>query len=207
MADEQNSTADETVAVLDGPGEKPEVFVAAPADEVKLEPAPDKKTKRKKEKEEEDELEREIEFVTPFGKIELEFEPTPKKQKKDQERRAKAAQRAADVAEKAQRKLVEQQAKAERGGRGSGRLLVILLVLALIGAAIAIAWWLFARPVEELDRVPEDLRVQPAPEPQGFVAKMRSRVREGIRAGQRASSETQREQMRRYEEVTGGGGK
>ena len=61
---------------------------------------------------------REIEFVTPFGKIEVEFEPTPKKQKKDEERRAKAAQKAAEAAEKAQRKLVEQRAKAERGGRG-----------------------------------------------------------------------------------------
>jgi hypothetical protein len=199
MANDETTTND-SVAVLERAEDEPEA-TAPPVDE--LAPNADQKKSKKKKKDEEDDLEREIEFVTPFGKIELEFEPTDRRKKKDKERREKAARQAAKAAEKAQQKLAEQRARAEKGG-GGGKLLIILLVVGLIGAAIAVAWWLFARPADELDRVPEDLRVRTDPEPQGAFAKIRNRVREGIRAGQKASSETQKEQTRRYEEITGG---
>ena len=209
MADSE-ATTNGSVAVLERDQEAApaaEVFVPGPADET-LEPAEaneDKKAKKRKnkKKDEDEDAEREIEFETPFGKIELEFEPTSKKKKKDAARREKAEREAARAAQKAQQKLTEQQSKATRGGGGGGKLLIVLLVIGLIGATIAVAWWLFARPAEELDEVPEQLRVAPEPEPQGAIAKVRARVRDAVRAGKQASSETQREQQARYEQITG----
>ena len=211
MADSE-ATTNGSVAVLEreeGAAPAPEVLVPGPAVETPepieaKEAKEDKKAKKRKKKDEDDDLEREIEFETPFGKIELEFEPTSKKKKKDRERREKAEREAAKAAEKARQQLAEQQSKAARsGGGGGGKLLIVLLVIGLIGATIAVAWWLFARPAEELDEVPEQLRVAPEPEPQGALAKVRARVRDAVRAGKQASSETQREQQARYEQITG----
>jgi len=163
-----------------------------------------RKAAANREEEGEDELEREIEFETPFGKFEIEFAPTSKRKKKEEKRKAEAARKAAEEAKKAQAKLLEKQRKqAQKGGSGMGRLLVILLVVGLVVAAIGVAYWLFARKPEELDEIPDDLRSEPVAEPQGALDKLCARVRKAIRAGQKASSEAQREQQRRYEEMAG----
>jgi hypothetical protein len=205
MANE-DATANGSVATLDREESAvaPAVFVIEPSDGLEVAPKTEVKEKKRKKKDGDDsDLERELEFVTPFGKLELEFEPTEKKQKKDRERREKTEREAAKAAERAQRKLAKQAEKSARGRGGGSRLLLILLVIGLIGAAIAIAWWLFARPSEELEQVPEELRVQPEPEPHGAVARFRDRIRHAVREGQRASAETQREQLRRFEDATG----
>jgi len=205
MADNETST-NGTTATLEREDDAPDargngaVLLPEPADEA----LPAEREKSRKKRKDEDDDEREIEFETPFGKIELEFEPTSRKKQKDEARRARAAREAAKAAAKAERKLAEQSEKALKGGGRGGTLLVVLLIIGLIAAAIAVAWWLFGRSADELDEVPEELRAQPEekPAPQSAFARVRGRLREAISAGRKASSETQREQMRRYEEVT-----
>lgn len=147
-------------------------------------------------------LEYEVEFATPFGKLEFEFEPIARKKKKDEERRAQAEQRAARKAAEAAKKI---QARAAKRGRGLlGNLLIILLVMAVIGALVAVAYWLFARPGDEDEAIPAEFsKGEPEPAPQGFAAKARKRIGEAVRAGRRASRQAQREQERKYREYAG----
>lgn len=158
----------------------------------------------KKKKQDED-LEYEVEFATPFGKLEFEFEPLTKKQKKDRERKEKAEREAAKKSARAAERAVAD--VRERGGRGLfGTLLIILLVMALIGTIIAVAYWLFARPGEdEEDAVPPEFAQEPPPAAQGFVERTRSRLRDAVRAGRQASREAQREQREKFEQMSGGG--
>jgi hypothetical protein len=178
-------------------------------------------------KEEDEEPEHEIELMTPFGKLELEFEPTSQKQRREQKRHAKEQAEAAKDAAKQQAKALKQQAdalkkqakkgvttvhekaapRAKKGG-GKGKLALILLGIAVVGGAIALAYWLFARTPEELDTIPTEYRAddyEPEREPAGLVAKARHRVRHAVRAGQRASRDAQLDQQQRYEEMTRGG--
>ena len=147
-------------------------------------------------------LEYEVEFATPFGKLEFEFEPIARKRKKDEERRAQAEQRAArktaELAKKAQ-------ARAAKRGRGLlGNLVIILLVMAVIGALVAVAYWLFARPGDEDEAIPAEFsKGEPEPAPQGLAAKARKRIGEAVRAGRHASRQAQREQERKYREYAG----
>ena len=171
-------------------------------------------------KDEDEDADHEIEFSTPFGKFELEFEPRSKKERRDRKKREQrereAAKKAADAALKARRKAEEALTKRERGkekkgGGILGKLVLILVIFAVVGGAIAVAYWLFGRRPEELeaDNVPPEYRavdVEIAPvEPEGFVPKMRSRLRQAVRAGRRASMEAQMEQQARYEDLTRGG--
>jgi hypothetical protein len=195
--------ATSTVAVA----ERPEA--AAPV-EVKA----DKRKKPKKEKEQDDDLEREIEFSTPFGKIELEFEPTSSKQKREERQREKeradGEKSAAKAAKKAARQLEERGAAAVEATRKGGSVLVpVLIVLGLVIAAVIVAFWLFARPGAETEQVPEQYRnpeLEPVAEaPQDFVTSARQRIGQAIRAGKQASREAQQEQERRYQDLTRGG--
>lgn len=145
-------------------------------------------------------LEYEVEFATPFGKLEFEFEPIARKKKKDEERRAQAEHRAARKAAAAAKK-----AGTAKHGRGLlGNLVIILLVMAVIGALVAVAYWLFARPGDEDEAIPPEFaKGEPEPEPQGFTAKARKRIGDAVRAGRRASREAQREQERKFREYAG----
>lgn len=181
-----------------------------------------------KSKDEADEVEHEIELMTPFGKLELEFEPTSSKQRREQKQKAKEAAEAAKRAAKEQAKALKEQAKAlEKGtksrtkavkeaataaskkkGGGKGKIALILLAIALVGGGIAVAYWLFGRKPEEMESIPSEYRSDeyaPATEPEGFVAKTRHRIRHAVRAGQQASREAQIEQQQRYEGMTQGG--
>lgn len=160
------------------------------------------KPEKKRKKRRKDEQEYEVELATPFGKLELEFEPTSRKKEKDEEKRRKAAAKAAKEAAKL----------AKKGGetapaKGGSRVLPILIIFGIVAAAVIVAYWLFARPGDETETVPEEYRnpeATPATEEaQGFLAKARSRIREAVRAGKRASREAQREQQERFEELTG----
>jgi hypothetical protein len=76
--------------------------------------------------------------------------------------------------------------------------------LAVVVAAVAI--WLFSSPEPEEEIPPEfhsDLAA--APEPRGFMERLRNRIRRAIRAGKEASREAQKEQEELYEELTRGG--
>lgn len=145
-------------------------------------------------------LEYEVEFATPFGKLEFEFEPIARKKKKDEERRAQAEQRAARKAAEAAKKL-----RTTKGGRGLlGNLMIILLVMAVIGALVAVAYWLFAHPGDEDEAIPPEFaKGEPESAPQGFAAKARKRIGDAVRAGRRASRQAQREQERKYREYAG----
>jgi hypothetical protein len=164
--------------------------------------------RRKRNEEKEEEVEHELELMTPFGKVELEFEPTPKKEARDRKRREKAEKEAAKAEAKKQEKRskkAEKRAAAAASGKsggGAGRLVLILLVIGLIAGAIAVAIWLFGRdPATE--QVPEEYRAREAePEPQGFMDRARTRIRHAVRAGQDASREAQVEQQQRYEDLT-----
>ena len=86
-----------------------------------------------------------------------------------------------------------------------GTLLIILLVFAMIGAIIAIAYWLFARPGEdEGDVVPPEFAQEPQPAAQGLLGRARGRIHEAVRAGRQASREAQREQREKFEQMSGG---
>jgi len=173
---------------------------------------------RRKRKDEQEDPEHEFELMTPFGKLELEFEPTSRKERREQKKRAKEQAAAEKEAAKQQAKALKQQAKkgvekvreeaqahARKGG-AKGKIALILLAIALVGGAIALAYWLFARTPEDLDKVPEEYRADEVErEPEGFVAKARQRMRHAVRAGQRASRDAQLEQQQRYEEMTRGG--
>lgn len=195
MADEEITVDDAAVALAERP-EAP-AQVAAP------------KLKRKKT-EEDDAPEYEMAFDTPFGALELEMEPRSSKEKRELRKREQAAAAAAKAAEKAARRAAKHPPRPEGESRGHG-LLIALLIFAIIAAAVAVAFWLFARPGEEEpeDLVPEDMRnpeMVPVaePEPQGFVAGAQRRIKTAIRAGRSASRETQKEQERRYREMTRG---
>ena len=205
MADEERVESGTATAVAD----RPDVEDAAPTP-----PTADGKKKRKKKKDDDDDLEYEVEFATPFGKLEFEFEPLDKKAKKDAERKAKAERaREAAAAKKAMElaKAAERASKSERGtgGGGPSRLLITLLVIGIVGGAIIIAYWLFARPgADDEDAIPpefanKDIVDEPEPVAQGFVARARGRVSDAIRAGRRASRDAQREQREKFERMTG----
>ena len=93
------------------------------------------------------------------------------------------------------------------GGRG-GKILLVLAIIVAVSALVGVAWWLFARPPDDVfDEVPDDFR---GPEgesaseaPQGFAARAKQRFRSAIRAGQRASRDEQLEQEQRVRELTG----
>jgi hypothetical protein len=179
--------------------ETPSAAVADPSDSTHEEP---------KQKKQNDDLDYEVEFATPFGKLEFEFEPVRKKEKKDRERKEKAEREAAKKALKAAERAAARSAESnERGGRGIfGTLMIIVLVLALIGAVIALAYWLFARPGEEEDddAVPPEFAQEPQPAA-GLVARIRGRARDALRAGRQASREAQREQREKFEQMSGSG--
>jgi hypothetical protein len=200
MADDIRSTSNDGAAVADPPGRDERAIAAIAEAPASLD---EKKTKKRK-KDEDDDIEYEVEFATPFGKIEFEFEPLSKKQKKDQQRKARAEREAQKAAAK-MAKLAEKGVQSKPGGgRGNG-LLIALVIFGIIAATIALAVWLFARPSEEEDAIPAEFRAEdaPTPEPQGFVAKMRGRAREAVTAGRRASREAQNEQQKKFEEMTG----
>jgi hypothetical protein len=179
-----------------------------------LEPVNNEAQQREGVNDEPDEgVEYEAEFETPFGKIELEFEPRTRKEKKDAARREKAQRDAEQAAARAEAEAARKAARrAERAARTAGRghrLLIVLLVVAIVGAAIAVAWWLFANPEEgeeDLGGVPPELREaeeRVAAESQGALARVRARVREAVRAGRHASREAQQREQSRYEELVG----
>src|SRR5262245_39649583 len=97
------------------------------------------------------ENEKELELETPFGKVELEFEPkTTKKEESRLRREQKAAARALKKASKQAKKEAETagEAAAEvvqkaRSGRG-GKILLGLAIIVAVSAFIGVAWWLFA---------------------------------------------------------------
>ena len=165
------------------------------------------KKKDKKKKEEDDDLEYEVEFATPFGKIEFEFEPLSKKQKKDAQKKERAerdaAKAAAKAAKLAEKRALKGDAVSSGGGRG-GTLLIALIIFGIVAAAVIIAVWLFARPGEDEDAIPAEFRADDAtdPEPvapQGFVG----RVKNAVRAGKQASRDAQAEQQRKFEQMSG----
>jgi hypothetical protein len=156
--------------------------------------------KRKKNGKGDEDLEYEVEFATPFGKLEFEFEPMSKKQKKDRDRKAKAERAVA----KAAMALAKRAERVPRQGGGLSRLFVALLVIGLAGAAIAVAYWLFARPGDEEDVIPPEFANEPEPQPLSIVARVRGRVGRAVRAGRQASREAQREQREKFERMTGG---
>jgi len=162
---------------------------------------------RKRRKSKDEDVEHELEIQTPFGKLELEFEPTSNKERRDRKRREDAERAAAKKAEKATRKAEKRRASRDDADEsaGGGHGLLIFLCVAGLLVAVAVAYRLFARPGDEED-VPEQYRLaegeeEPKPEPQGIGA----RVRRAIRAGRQASREAQDEQRRRFEELTRGG--
>jgi hypothetical protein len=171
--------------------------------------------KKRKKKDEPAVDEYELEFDTPFGKLEFEFEPRSVKERKDEEKRERAALDAAKAEEKA-RKKAEKQAKrsakkaaqivGEARGRGSN-LLPILLIFAIVVAAIGIAIWLFGRSPqdEDLDAVPNEFQKEPVgalaePPPHGGLGR---RIGDAIRAGRKASRDAQLEQERKFQDLTG----
>ncbi len=192
MADEETTaTNGAATAVADRPH----------ADDDAASPSSGPERGTKKGKKDDDDLEYEVEFATPFGKLEFEFEPLSKKEKKSRDRKAKAerdaVKKTAQIARLAER--------APKGGGGANKLLVTLLVIALVGAAIAVAYWLFARPDDEADDViPPEFANEPQPTPQGVVARVRGRIDTAIRSGRQASRETQREQREKFERMTSG---
>jgi hypothetical protein len=205
-----DAIAEAGVAVMDRPdteGATDEEAPAAPGPAARVaekkDRKPEKKSRKAKKKDDDDEYE--VEFETPFGKLEFEFEPRSSKERRDREKREKAALIAAKEAAKAEKKAEQRRAKAATGGGGRGRLPLIILAIVLVGGAIVLAYWLFARPVPE-DRVPEEFLAEPEPEgepePAAFIDRMRYRVKNAVRAGRRASYETQLEEQRRYEGMT-----
>ncbi|HEY8172381.1 MAG TPA: hypothetical protein VIH21_04785 [Dehalococcoidia bacterium] len=169
----------------------------------------EKKREKAEKKKQGDITEREIEFDTPFGKIELEFEPRAVRDEKARERQARSrqetAKRTADAAQKAAAKAKRNAEKRGGGGRG-GTLMLVLLIVGGIAALVVVAYWLFARPgpVED-DAWPPALRAidpdEMAPPPT-FTQRMRARLRDAVRAGRSASREAQEEQQVRYEKLT-----
>lgn len=180
--------------------EPPEADEREDAKSSQMKAKDEKKDKKKKGKKGDEDLEYEVEFETPFGKLEFEFEPKSRKEKKDKDRKAKAEKeaqkRAMQLAKKAE------QATAKGGKGGSNKLMILLIAGLLIGAIVA-AYWLFARPGEpDVDAVPPELSNEP--QPQTFTQKARARLRDALRAGRNASREAQDEQHERYENLTGG---
>lgn len=170
---------------------------------------------KSKKNDDDGDLEYEWELETPFGKLELELEPRARKEEKERRKREKqerdAAKQAAKLAKKAER-AAKNAAKKGAVAAAAGEIVVVkrsnlvpvLVVFAIVVAAIAIAFWLFARPGEDgEDEIPPELRTDEslaaaASRPQGLAA----RVKQAISAGRRASREAQAEQQRRFEEAT-----
>ena len=146
----------------------------------------------------------EWEFETPFGKVEFEVQPKPLFDRKERQRKEKEEREAAKKARAEKRRL-------ERMGIPEGAEVVIvkrsnwlpiLAVFVLVVVAIAVAYWLFARPEEHDDEVPEELRipdgVAAVTPQQGIVGRIKNAVREG----RKASKQAQDEQMQRFREST-----
>jgi hypothetical protein len=152
-----------------------------------------------------DELEYEVGFDTPFGKLEFELEPRSLKRERDERRKERAAREAQRAALFAARKAEEQAIKAEKRRARMPVFLAVMAALAIIGAFIVLAVWLFARPGDEADEsVPPELRGNDdGDEAPGIVNGIRRRVRDGIRGGKQASREAQEEQRRKFEEMAG----
>lgn len=203
MADETPASGSST-AVLDRPEEEE---TPRPQDDAGMADNRQKSKDKKKKRKDEDEYELELE--TPFGKLEFEFEPKSAKQRKDREKKEKAERAAATNAARAEKKAQKQgfasAAEMAATPRRGSNLLPILLIFGLIVAAAAIAVWLFARPGEDEDQVPQEFLNEdavPVAEPQGFVAKARRRIGHAVRAGRQASREAQREQEAKFQDLT-----
>ncbi len=199
MAQDEASTSG-TSAVAD----RPQDSAAVAIDEAK----PGKKNTKSNA---DDDFGYDIDFETPFGKLEFAVEPASVKARKDQERRDKAesdaAKSAAKVAKQAEKQLKRGKLEPVAVQSGGSKLVPILLILLLVAGVIALAIWLFARPGEaEPDAVPAQFRNDAAPadpEPQGFVANARQRIRHAVRAGRQASREAQAEQEQKFQDLTG----
>ena len=148
-----------------------------------------------------DDLEYEVEFETPFGKLEFEFEPKALKKKRDERRRQRAVREAERAALAAKRKAEEQAIKAEKRRRQFPVFMAVFLGIILLASLIALAFWLFARPDDNDEEMPPELREDTSQA--GVVDRIKRRVRAGIREGKRASREVQDEQRRRFEELAG----
>jgi hypothetical protein len=151
---------------------------------------------------EDESIDYEIELNTPFGIVELEFEPRAKKERKDRERKERQAKKAAEKA------ALKAKREADKALRRGPPVLLILLIIAIVGVGIALAVWLFARPGEEEEDVPEYLLpavdgAVPQP-PQSFIERARTRIREAVRQGRQASRDAQREQQQRYRGMSNG---
>jgi len=198
------SSTESSVATLDR-DEEPRVEALAVVDEAPATPAQKAQKKR-----EDDDLEYEWELETPFGKLELELEPKARKEEKERQKREKQERDAAKHASKLAKKA-ERAARRDAAAAAAGEIVVVkrnnlvpvLVVFAIVVAAIAIAFWLFARPGEEEDEIPPELRsdeslAAAASQPQGLAG----RIKKAIRSGRQASREAQAEQQRRFEEAT-----
>lgn len=185
----------------------------------RLEVAPPARSekKRKADKKQKDEpIEHEIEFSTPFGKLEFEFEPTDAKQKREERKREKQQADRERALAKAERKEAKRREKGDAAivgavaARKGSALVPVLIVFGLLVAVVAVAFWLFGRPADEIDdAVPDQFRnpeLEPAAEgPQGFAAKAQQRIRHAVRAGKKASRDAQVEQEKRFQDLTSGG--
>jgi hypothetical protein len=201
----ESNEAGSVVATLEREDEAPAEAAIAEA------PAPGAPPAKAKHKDD-NELEYEWELETPFGKLELELEPRSRKEDKERRKREKQERDAAKQAGKLAKKAERAARSAAKKGAASGEVVVVrrgnlapvLVVFAIIVTAIAIAYWLFARPgAEEEDQIPPELRTDEslaaaAREPEGIAG----RLRRAIRAGRQASREAQAEQQRRFEEAT-----
>jgi hypothetical protein len=199
MAEDETTTASD-VAVIERPEEQT----------VDVSPSPPRRLSRRerKKQEEEEAPEYALGFDTPFGSLDLEVEPQSNKEKRELRKReqaeAAAARSAAKAAAKAA-KRAEKHPKAVTESRGHG-LLIAFVIIAVVAAAVALAFWLFARPgEEEPDTVPEEFR-NPEMEPVAAVppSGLQARIRAAIRAGRRASREAQDEQEKRFRQMTRG---
>ena len=162
-------------------------------------PADDDATKSK----EGEDLDYEIELNTPFGIVELEFEPRAKRDRKQRERKERAERKAAERAALKAKQRAEKEARAGRGGS----ILLMLLIVMLIAGAVALAIWLFARPGEDEEAVPDylasPLEGTPVEPPKNAFERARARIRDAIHQGRKASRDAQREQEQRFREMTG----
>jgi len=79
-----------------------------------------------------------------------------------------------------------------------------LVIFTVIVVAVGIAIWLFARPEEDEDVIPTELRKEgvPAPAEEPEATGLAGRLKQAVRAGRRASRDAQDEQQRRFDEIT-----
>ena len=202
MADEE-ITSDSAVAVIERPEEHAPAAYEAPPRGLSR--------KERKQQEQDEAPEYALGFDTPFGSLDIEVEPQSNKEKRELRKREQAEAAAAKAAARAAAKAAKRAAKhpkPESESRGHG-LLIAFVIFAVIAGAIALAFWLFARPgEEEPEVVPEEFRnpeMEPvAAEPQSALSGLQARVRQAIRAGRKASREAQQEQEKRFRQMTRG---